>query len=107
MLFRSVTVLVTVVVSVPSIGSEGVVAFLIASVMLNLSCANTSWNAQRGMDVAEETVRGYLNEGQMVRSNYVISDTYWPLCMLPIPLHPAEYVDHLPLLLSTKLFVVK
>ena len=56
-----VTVLVTVVVSVPSIGSEGVVAFLIASVTLNLSCANTSWNAQRGMDVAEETVRGYLN----------------------------------------------
>ena len=97
----------TVVVPVLSVGSEGVVAFLIASVTLNLSCANTSWNAQRGMDVAEETVRGYLNEGQMVQSNSVISDTYWPLCMLPIPLHPAEYVDHLPLLLGTKIFVVE
>ena len=50
----AIRVLVIVVISVPSIGSKGVVAFVMASVTLKLSCANTSWNAQGGMDEAEE-----------------------------------------------------
>ena len=55
-------VLVIVVLPVLPTASEEVVASLIASVTLKLSSANTSWDAQGGMDVAEETGRGYLNE---------------------------------------------
>lgn len=48
------TVLTDVVVPVLAIGNEVPVAFLFASVTLKLSCANTSWSAQGGTDVAEE-----------------------------------------------------
>ena len=50
-----------VVLPVLPIASEEVASF-IASVTLKLSSADTSWDAQEGMDVAEETGRGYLNE---------------------------------------------
>lgn len=55
-----IRVIVIVVLPVPPISSE--VASFSASVTLKLSPASTSWNAQGGMDVADETGRGYLNE---------------------------------------------